>query len=247
MNKRTQFMILLLALTVTFGCKKDKSTVIPLQEVAGYTYFYDLNGIKSTDNSGITVSLEGDTVSTITKSDGSWHFSHLQQGTYTIAFSKPGFGTMKIVGINLIGGYRLLDDIALCPIPLYSTFISNLSANPGNTVHINGDFAGTLPIRPCCHLFFGKTSDVLSDPENYLQDMPICISGSFDCVFTDQILRDAGFKSGDSVYVVAYPDFSVPITYNTWDVAFYYNTNTNVKVYPNLGPNKSNTLSFVLP
>ncbi len=240
-------MILLMALTVTFACHKDNSPVIPLQEVAGYTCFYDLNGIKSTDNSGITVSLEGDTVSTITKSDGSWHFSHLKQGIYTIAFSKPGFGTMKIVGANLVGGYRLFDAIGLCPIPLYGTIISNVSINPGNTVHIDGDFTGTLPIRPCCHLFFGKTSDVLSDPENYLQDLPICIPGSFETVFTDQILRDKGFNSGDSVYVVAYPDFSVPITYNTWDVAFYYDTYTNIKVYPNLGPNKSSTLSFVLP
>lgn len=252
--KVNQLMFLLLIPTVFYTCKKDSSAINPSEEVAGYSHFYDINGIKSTDNSGIIVSLEGLSISTTTKSNGSWSFYHLESGTYTLVFSKPGVGTMKITDKKLVGGYNFLDTISLYPAPQYNIYLTDVSATSGNTFHMSGYFTGELTQCPCCHVFFGKTSDVSSATGNYLLDIPIFapgaepgIFGGFDSGFTDQILRDKGFYSGDSIYITAYPDFAIAVTYNSWDVGYYYESNKTSKVYPNLNPNKSNTLSFVLP
>lgn len=252
MNKIRQFILLLLIIPVFCACKKDKSPVIPLEEVAGYSCFYDINGIKSIDNSGIAISLEGYPISTTTKSDGSWIFSHLKSGTYTFVFSRPGFGTMKICGKRIIGGYQSLDVVSLFPIPQYNITLTSDSASPG-VVNIFGFFSGTLPlVPPCFHMFFGKDANVSADAGNYSIDWGQSMIGSealmgFGLSFGAGFFTNNGFKSGDKVYVVAYTDYLITDTYPLPPSPYIFYTDlTGRKIFPNLNPTKSNTLSFVL-
>jgi hypothetical protein len=247
------FLLLLSIVSVFSACHKDEYSAIELEEVSGYSFYYDENGNKSDDNNGILISIVGDTISTTTKADGSWRFSHLKPGTYSFSFSKPGFCTMKVIGKMLTGGYKFLDTVAIYPILHYSIALTKFSVNPGNTLLIDGYFNGSVPDCPCCHLFFGKTSNVTSDPENYLQEQAIFAPGSeagefngFEFVFINQLLKEKGFLPGDTVYVVAFSDYAVAKTYNTWEIA-WYNESETVKVFPNIGLAKSNILSLVLP
>jgi hypothetical protein len=245
-------LILWLAATIVVACKKDNSTENPKETVTGYVFYYDINGSRSSDNSGIAVSIEGDTVSTTTNSSGRWTISNLETGTYTFAFSKPGYGTMKVFGKNLAGGYQSVDTMALYPIPQYTITIPVDSAPPAGGIYVYGIFHGTLPSAPGFHMFFGKDSNVSADQATYSYDYASSMTGAvesipFEVVFPNELFTQHGFASGDTVYVVAYTDYLIQLTYNSEGTAKYLDMNTNKIVYPNINPAKSNVGHFVLP
>ena len=252
MKELHPFMFVLLLLTVFNACKKDENPRVALEVATGYAYLYDINRIKGADHSGITIGIT-DSISTTTKSDGNWIISHIKSGTYTIVFSKPDFGTMKVVGRKLFGGYTALDPISLYPIPLYNVTLSSDSvSSDGQGIYLYGFFSGPVPSVPFLHLFFGKDINVSSDPSTYKFDFVFNLRGAvenvdFGIAFQTVLFTDKGFNSGDKVYIVAYTDCLVAASYNS-DTAIWYNDmNTNKKVYPNLNPTKSNVLNFVLP
>jgi hypothetical protein len=245
-------IILLFAITVLVACKKDDSKETPMEVVTGYVHYYDINGRRSADNSGITVSIEGDTVSTTTNSNGRWTLSKLNTGTYTFAFSKPGYGTMKVYGMNLAGGYQSVDTMALYPIPQYTITIPVDSAPPAGGIYVYGIFHGTIPSAPGFHMFFGKDSNVSADQATYSYDYASSMTGSvesipFEVVFPNELFTQNGFASGDTVYLVAYTDYLIKISYNSEGTVSYLDMNTNKIVYPNINPVKSNIGHFVLP
>ena len=247
-----QLMFLFFAIAVIYGCKKSVSPKIPMEVVTGYCYRYDIERIKSTDHAGITVSINGDSVSTTTNSNGSWIISDLKTGTYTFTFSNPGFGTMKVFGRRLIGGYQSLDDVSLYPVPLYTITLSTDSvSSDGFGVYLYGFFSGPVPLTPCLHLFFGKNKNVSSDPAGYIYDLAMDIEGAlenveFEIVFPAEIFISNGFHAGDTAYVGAYTDCLLAQSYNSNAKIFYTDPNTDQKIYPNLNPARSNILSFVL-
>ena len=67
--------------------------------ISGRILLYDGENIAATDNSGITVSIDNTTVTTQTGADGRWTLDSIPKGTYDISYSKPGYGTGKIMGI----------------------------------------------------------------------------------------------------------------------------------------------------
>lgn len=252
MYKPQQLLFLVFVLTVFYACTKAGSPINPLQEISGYSFRYDVNRIKNTDNSNITVSANGDSILTTTKSNGSWLLSNLQTGIYTFSFSYPGCGTMKIFGTRLIGGYQALDAVSLYPVPLYNvTLNSDSVSSDGFGVYLYGFFSGQLPSSPCIHLFFGKNINVSSDATNYIYDFAFTIEGAldnieFEIVFPSELFISNGFNSGDTVYVGAYTDCLLAQSYNSNARIFYIDPDTDKKIYPNLNPIRSNVLKFIL-
>lgn len=63
----------------------------------------DSSGISPTP-SGVTVSLEGTNFSTITDDSGRFELKDVPGGTYTVRWSKPGYGDMRYIGAAIQGG-----------------------------------------------------------------------------------------------------------------------------------------------
>jgi hypothetical protein len=252
MNKLKPFIFLLYGLTAFYACKNEDSPVVGSEAVTGYAYLHDIEGIRNVDNSGITVSMVGDSISTTTTSNGRWTLSHLKTGIYTFAFSNPGYGTMKVFEKTLAGGYQSVDTISLYPIPAYNITLSSATATAEYGIDIRAYFSGELPSKPCFHLFFGKDSIVSSDPANYIFDLVQILPGqeeliNFQLAFLVEILKSNGFISRDTVYLAGYTDCFVTKTYNSGGAISYFDPNTNKKIYPNLNPTKSNVLKFLIP
>ena len=70
--------------------------------ISGRILLYDGENIAATDNSGITVSIDNTTVTTQTGADGRWTLDSIPKGTYDISYSKPGYGTGKIMGVIIV-------------------------------------------------------------------------------------------------------------------------------------------------
>jgi hypothetical protein len=62
------------------------------------------SGMFSPTPSGVTVSLEGTNFSTITDDSGRFELKDVPGGTYTVRWSKPGYGDMRYIGATIQGG-----------------------------------------------------------------------------------------------------------------------------------------------
>lgn len=90
--------LLVLAVAVS-ACSKDKSSideVVGSDNISGYVSLYD-EGVGKVDDSGMTVTVEGVTpaVSAVTDAKGYFILPELRYGTYTLVYSKSGYGTYK--------------------------------------------------------------------------------------------------------------------------------------------------------
>src|SRR5256885_16188600 len=84
-------------LVFLFGCKN--STPAASQEVTGELKgtvgLYNAHGMEISDRSGVLIQAEGTNFSAISDSAGNWSIHDLPSQTYSISFSKNGFGTVK--------------------------------------------------------------------------------------------------------------------------------------------------------
>jgi hypothetical protein len=62
------------------------------------------SGMYSPTPSGVTVSLEGTNFSTTTDDSGRFELLDVPSGTYTVRWSKPGYGDMRYIGAAIQGG-----------------------------------------------------------------------------------------------------------------------------------------------
>lgn len=64
--------------------------------VKGTVKLFDTNGVAISDASGVKVSMEGTSYSTLTATDGTWELQNVPAGTYpSLMYSKAGFPTYK--------------------------------------------------------------------------------------------------------------------------------------------------------
>ena len=70
------------------------------------------------NSSGVTVSLDGTSISTQTDSSGYWKLTNVAGGNYDVTITKPGFGLTRIYGVYIGGpGTAFIPRIALGEIP----------------------------------------------------------------------------------------------------------------------------------
>ncbi len=227
------------------GCKGEDGPAGPslTGQLIGYAYLYDLNAVRATDQSGITVVAEGTSVTATTASDGRWVLSGLPTGTYTIAFSKTGYGTAKRISFQFVGGGQTsFGSIYLFQLPGFT--IGTLSATVSSgAVYIGGTLTGSLPEAPrVVRIFIGTTASVSSDPSNYAFTIGTVVSDTgttFITAVASQSFAAYGFTVGQTAYIVAYPDALGSSAYLDLSTGKYY--------YPNLNPIPSVVVSAVVP
>ncbi len=213
-------------------------------DLIGYSNLYDVYNNKEVSSSGITVTAEGSGVSAVSASDGRWVLSGLKTGTYTMAFSKAGYGTRKQQGYQFVGGGPTWwgNGTHLYRLPEYT--VTGLTATPSGTdVIVRGTVTGTLPttIR-WVRVFIGTTAAVSSNPIDYVFSVPPGApdtSTTFTTSISAQTLAANKFTSGQTAYFVAYAE---AVT-----IASYLDLATNRYWYPNLNPTPSNVVSMVVP
>ncbi len=227
------------------GCEGEDGPAGPslTGQLIGYAYLYDLAAVRATDQSGITVVAEGTSVTATTASDGRWVLSGLPTGTYTIAFSKPGYGSPKRISFQFVGGGQTsFGSMALFQLPGFT--IGTLTATVASgVVNIRGTVTGSLPdAYRVVRIFIGTTASVSSDPSNYAFTMLTAASDTgtiFTTSATSQIFANYGFTVGQTAYIVAYPE--------AISSSAYLDLSTGKYNYPNLNPIPSTVVSAVVP
>ena len=203
--------ILLMALP---GCEEEgpqgPAGPVLTGDLIGYTILTDLYGSQVPDRSGVTVTAEGTTISAVSDSTGRWVLTNLPTGTYTIAYSKTGYGTRKGMGYQFVGGGQTsYGTTFLYQIPGFT--VTGLSAAPsGDNVFLSLTLTGVLPTatNKYVQVFIGTSAGVSSDPANYRSTFSLAI-GSASTTFSGDIPSQSyfhayGFSAGQTAYVVAY-------------------------------------------
>lgn len=85
------------------------------------------------DFSGVEVSVEGTSYSTVTNADGYWKFDELPSGTYMIRYTRDGFAERRVQNFQFVGGgHYYMGKTRLYRYPSYS--ITGLNVYVADTV-----------------------------------------------------------------------------------------------------------------
>ncbi len=212
--------------------------------LAGVSYVYDLNAVRATDNSGITVTAEGTGISAVTGADGRWVLSQLPMGTYTLSASKAGYGTAKAIGYQFVGGGQTwYGELSIGELPGFR--VVGLSATTTTSV-VN--FRGTCTEDTRSYprnlrVFCGYSANVSSDPGTYASTSLFGMGNAPFVMFTVALgkseLNLGGLTSGRTAYAVVYTEGAFRSTFP--------DMSTNRTWYGSLNPTPSNVVSFVVP
>lgn len=102
---KTILFAVILTLTL-FGCDSEPASTtggVPPGDIVGRVELYDTLNRAMKDNSGVTVSIEGTSYTTISDASGSWTLNNIPTGTYVIILGKEGFTSKKIFNVQHTG------------------------------------------------------------------------------------------------------------------------------------------------
>ena len=212
------------------------------------TILTDENGIRFTDHSDVTATIDGTTRTGTSDADGFISFPDLAAGTYVITLTKPGFSAIKIFGAQFVGGgTAYIRDVFLTELPTYD--ITTIAATVDTTaswgleyVNITGSLSSAAPDANgrLLRVFLDTASDVSSS--KFINAGPVQIQAG-DREFRRLVelsgLRKAGVAKGTKVYAIAYPA-------SLWTVG-YFDPTKRRWVEANLAPQASQRVSFVMP
>jgi len=219
-------------------------------DLVGFAYMYNLTGARLSDNSGIIVTAYPDTLSSSKKKyidttnvDGRFQLPELSTGTYTITFSKTGYGTRKVPGFQFIGGGQVsFGSTNISALPTFN--VTNLAATAtATTITFSGTLTGTLPASyRYVRLFIGTSTSISSLPKDYVVTTTVSTSSTYT-TFSSSInissLASYGILTGQQLYIVAYAE-----SYNSTS---YLDLATGRYFYSSINPVPSNVVSVVAP
>ena len=250
------FLAGILVLTLFVGCQSLREPTSPeklrLQgTLSGVVYLRDEMGHLLPSQAGTEVSLEEIGRKATTDDSGRWSFSGLYTGTYTVAFSKPGFGPLRFPGYQFVGGGETYFP-AQCLTQIASLHISNLEidTSPSNFQGVRVRFCvcnGSMEEDGRYVVFFlGNDSTVSSDPVQHAAWTARRIRDTSNSEI-EWLIRWTSFRptmpypSGTTVYMVAY---GAP---NLYQGSTYQDPLTGKTVFPALNPTPSNVVNFEVP
>ncbi len=242
LNYLTLSLLIILGFTSCNDSEDSTPEPITKANIIGSVNLYN-EGTTQIVDSGMTVNLEGTGFSATTDNQGDFTLSDVPFGSYTIVYEKSGFGTFKKLQLehNNTGSPTV---ITITPSlgQNSSTQITDLTASlNGNDVVVSvttnpaGNSGDTRYVR-----YFLSTSTNVS-AEDYIYYSPVLKSqiNPKKITLTSANLSDAGFLSGETVYVKVYGD-------SFWSNE-YDDSTLGRKVFPNLNIVSANAVSFVMP
>lgn len=227
------------AVLCLFACKKETTS-----SITGTVSLFD-DGTTSVENSGMKVLLEGTSpeIFAQTNSDGNFTIGNVPFGTYTLIFSKDGYGTYKFFNATLTesgGAYNITETIKLgqvsdLAITDFEVHISNGSIDYTGSI----DPEGTADAPKYVRIFYSTDENVSSANYTYYSEPYQIVGNVFELPITKEELIDEGFAPGATVYLKIYGE-------SYWNNS-YDDPITGELIIPNLSPNSPNIVSFVVP
>lgn len=240
-----KFKILMFILAIaTVSCSSDDSNDEPITKanITGSVNLYD-EGTTVLDDSNMLVKVVGTNplITALTNSNGQFVLEDVPFGTYTIEYEKAQYGVFKKFNFNHQGNANVITEIPSLG-RTSSTQVTDLQVNVTNgqaVFSITTSPAGNNSNRRYVRYFLSTSSTV--NNTNFMYYSPVFVSqiNPYQSIITQSNLINAGFTSGQTVYVKAYGD-------SYWSNE-YFDVNLNKKVFPNLNTNSANAVSFVVP
>jgi hypothetical protein len=235
----------ILILFITSCSSNDDSPAAATRaNISGSVNLYN-ESTNQMDLSNMTVSVLGTMplISAVTDAQGKFVLSNVPFGTYTLEYTKNGYGTYKKFGVvhgtngqataltatPSLGQVSTTSITGITASTSANQVVLSISTNPG------GSAANRRYIR-----YFLSTSQSVS-ATNYSYYSPVFTSqiNPFEKTILATELVSAGFTSGQQVYVRAYGD-------SFWDNA-YDSTEFNRRIFPNLNANTVPAATFIVP
>ncbi len=221
--KKFQLVSMLLLIAVAFtNCKKDSTEgpqgvqgaqgpAGPLLTgtLEGYVSLWDQYGGRIlTSQAGDTVSLIGTNQKVYTDSTGLYKFPGLPTGVYSVALGKPGFGNTMVQNIQLAGGGNTIANAKISQpsttvVPALLDSIGTLTGN----ITVYTTLPSYAPQTRTFILYVGTTASVSANPATYLEYYTNTVKSTslkLPFVIPKTDLYDAGFVTGQTVYLAAY-------------------------------------------
>jgi hypothetical protein len=222
-----------LAFISLFSCKKE-TIEIPaptlLYDISGSVSLYD-DGVTMVSDSGMLVSIEGSNplVSATTDANGDFRLEEVEKGTYTLSYSKTGYGTYKIFGVD----HTTNDPTIITMTPSLgqksATQVSMTQANVINdtvVITANTNPAGNIGTSVYTRLLFSKNSNLGAMNFEYFTPVYVSNNNPISIRFSAAELISFGFQKGDKIYV------------NVSGESFwgndYFDPNMGHQIFPNL-------------
>ena len=241
------------------GCSNEQTFLPDLEgNMVGYVLTCDEFADPLDDHGGVLVSTFGAAhIAQIhTDARGRFEFRNLPAGTYDLFFEKSGFGNMKQIGIQHLGGKPTILGLSfngsnqgsfrLYQLP--TTQITQLSLE-NDTLSGEFDFAGDQPNNLTLMMFLSDESDFVTGEAKKIVTRYMAMTNG---VYQGRMRAgDLPFQPGEIVYYRAAVVVGDGIFFSSNNIAFiepdtYINYNTGRIIYPNLG-NESDQFSYVSP
>lgn len=236
------FQVILACMIVLSGCSKSEKAPSPtIASIIGSVNLYD-EGTNSLPNEGMTVSVEGlnTAITATTDRDGKFTLLNVPFGTYTLVYSKEGYGTYKRMNVahqsNNLGYTYLSDQVSLGKIS--STSITGLAAEVvGDNVVITINTDGDLNRRRYIRRFYHNTPAVSSLIATVDNGVSVLLPYSNQAIITKAELQALNFTTGMPLWIRVYGD-------SFW--SNYYVESGN-SLYPNLNPSTVDAVMVTVP
>jgi hypothetical protein len=241
---RSTLLCLCAAFLSLAGCSSPSTVELPVGDLYGSAQLYLNENDIASDHSGVRVTVEGSSISSITNARGEWMLPALPSRTYNIKLEKDSFGTCVIHSYAHLGGEpSRKSPVKLYKIPSCEPIFDAIQHIPGQVTlftHVNCILGPTNRIA----IFFSNAPDVSSDLDKHVVSMIGAAGGAGDPqpTYLDQywlqkggFLERSGLKLYDSVYAVVY---SLGAHDYTTDPV------TQRLIYPSIYPVPSRTLAF---
>ncbi len=243
---------IIIATLVIASCNNSPTAEKLTGNVSGYVALVNADGTQLSNRDSVIVTIDQTNYSTMTDSTGYWVFPNIQEGIYTVTYSKAGFGYSKSMQVQFTGGGdRDVGYVYLCKPPTFSTSAISQRAIPKGgdsaSVYISSTMTDTSVKGVVKEiLFFGKDTAVSWNPAKYT-DRSIqtlyCRHGvdTSSIRLTSATLVNSGFVSGDTVYIAAYT------ASNGSNNSGYTDLATGHTVFTDIDTVRSNVLKVVMP
>jgi hypothetical protein len=214
----------------------------------GFVVMHNEFGVPLTSDSGVVVTLSNNGhagPSTVSSANGSYTFSSVHTGAYTLAYSGDAMGTFLRPEVAFVGGgtqFLGIEDFSTASTGTVTSLAASGVAGH-DTLRVTGSIAAPpAGLSRLVRLFFGSDTTVSAAPSAYMVSTSFkTTNGILSVVITDTTLANlrSAFGEGSPAFVVGYGD--------SFFTNSYVDTATGNTVYPNVSATPSNVVAFIVP
>jgi len=246
--KSTLFVLVAALLLTQYGCRDHSSSPEGNGSIVGRIILFDSSQNILSDYSGIKVTIDGSTRTTLTDSSGYWQFSNLDEGTYNVTATKEGFGTYHWYEQMINNGRVDVATVALARMPDKTPSVTAATWNlnfPEPTIVFSGDYDGApdLEVAAYCDL----DSTTLPSDSHLAIFTATSNSGGQIFSFGRTDLLAAGARPGQTLYLSVSYVFVKGLGYrNGYNTSFLDPMHNYTTRWASTGP-KSNVTAIQMP